>query len=59
MQNSGLAVGLAGQFANPLVALPAVIATVIHQISGSVLASFFSKEKSVKLNSVVLAVEGE
>ena len=38
----GLAVGLAGQFANPLCALPAAVATVAHQISGSVLANIYA-----------------
>lgn len=42
LQNSGLAIGLSAQFSNPLCALPATIATVIHQISGSVLANVFS-----------------
>ncbi len=42
LQNSGLAIGLSGQFGNPLCALPATIATVIHQISGSILANIFS-----------------
>ena len=42
LQNSGLAVGLAGQFANPLCALPAAVATVAHQISGSVLANVYA-----------------
>ena len=42
LQNSGLAVGLAGQFANPLCALPAAVATVAHQISGSVLANIYA-----------------
>lgn len=42
LQNSGLAVGLSAQFGNPICALPAAIATVIHQISGSFLANLFS-----------------
>ncbi len=42
LQNSGLAVGLAAQFANPLCALPAAVATVAHQISGSVLANIYA-----------------
>lgn len=42
LQNSGLAVGLAKQFSNPLCALPAAVATVVHQISGSLLANYFS-----------------
>ncbi len=59
LQNSGLAVGLAAQFSNPLVAIPAVLATVIHQISGSVLANVFSRDLHLKTNKTVLAVEGE
>lgn len=42
LQNSGLAVGLSTQFGNPLCALPAAIATVIHQVSGSFIANVFS-----------------
>lgn len=42
LQNSGLAVGLSAQFGNPICALPAAVATVIHQVSGSVLANLFS-----------------
>ena len=42
LQNSGLAVGLAAQFSNPLCALPAAVATVVHQVSGSLLANAFS-----------------
>lgn len=42
LQNSGLAVGLAAQFVNPLCALPAAVATVVHQVSGSLLANVFS-----------------
>ncbi|MDO4690982.1 MAG: bile acid:sodium symporter family protein [Fusobacterium sp.] len=48
LQNSGLAIGLSGQFMNPLTALPATLATVIHQISGSLLASVFSGGKFLK-----------
>lgn len=43
LQNSGLALGLATQFTNPLTVLPATLATVIHQLSGSILASMFAK----------------
>lgn len=48
LQNSGLAIGLSAQFVNPLTALPATIATVIHQISGSLLANIFSSKKTKK-----------
>ncbi|KGN02170.1 sodium transporter [Clostridium novyi A str. 4570] len=44
LQNSGLAVGLGGQFSNPICLLPAVVAMVVHQISGSLLASFFTRK---------------
>lgn len=44
LQNSGLAIGLSTQFMSPLTALPATLATVIHQISGSLLANVFAKE---------------
>lgn len=47
LQNGGLAVGLATQFTNPLTILPATLATVLHQLSGSILASFFARETSL------------
>lgn len=50
LQNSGLAVGLSAQFTNPLVVLPVVIATVVHQISGSLLANLFGKDFFLKFN---------
>ena len=43
MQNSGLGVGLAGQFSDPLAALPCAVATIVHQISGSILAGILAK----------------
>lgn len=49
LQNSGLAVGLSAQFMNPLTALPATVATVIHQVSGSVLANVFAGMKNKKI----------
>lgn len=45
LQNSGLAVGLSTQFNNPLCALPAVVATVSHQLSASFLVKLFLLEK--------------
>lgn len=42
LQNSGLAVGLSAQFNNPLCTLPSAVATVSHQLSGSLLANVFS-----------------
>ena len=50
LQNSGLAVALSSQFSNPLCALPAAIATVVHQISGSLLANVFSGNISFSSN---------
>lgn len=50
LQNSGLAIGLSAQFMNPLIALPATIATVIHQISGSLLANLFSGKRFKEFN---------
>lgn len=48
LQNSGLAVGLSAQFGNPLCALPAAVATVVHQVSGSMLANLFSGNISLR-----------
>ena len=44
LQNSGLAVGLANGFSAtyPLAVLPSAIATVVHQIFGSLVANFFA-----------------
>lgn len=43
MQNSGLAAGLAATHFSPAAALPAAIFSVWHNVSGSVLASFWSR----------------
>lgn len=43
MQNSGLAAGLAATHFGPAAALPAAIFSVWHNVSGSVLASFWSR----------------
>lgn len=56
MQNSGLGVGLAGQFANPLTALPCAVATIVHQISGSILASILAKNADKNENIAVKTV---
>ncbi len=46
MQNSGLAVGLAIKYFNALVAIPAAVFSVIHNISGSLYAGFIkAKDK--------------
>ncbi|MFT7003717.1 MAG: BASS family bile acid:Na+ symporter [Sulfurimonas sp.] len=44
MQNSGLAVALAMKYFTPLSALPGAIFSIWHNISGSILASYWSKE---------------
>ena len=36
--------GIVGQFADHLVALPCAVATIIHQICGSITASIFAKK---------------
>ncbi|SDI01750.1 bile acid:sodium symporter family protein [Alteribacillus bidgolensis] len=56
MQNSGLGVALAAAHFGPLAALPNVIAAVWHNISGPILATFWSKrpvntEEAVPLNT--------
>ena len=43
MQNSGLAAGLARTHFSPEAAVPAAIFSVWHNISGSTLASFWSR----------------
>ncbi|CCN34263.1 putative Bile acid:sodium symporter [Vibrio nigripulchritudo SO65] len=45
LQNSGLATALALKFFTPLSALPAGIFSIWHNLSGSVLAYFWSKEE--------------
>ncbi|MGR3763249.1 bile acid:sodium symporter family protein [Rossellomorea sp. NS-SX7] len=49
MQNSGLGVALATAHFGPLAALPSVIAAVWHNISGPIIATYWSK-KEVKEN---------
>lgn len=46
MQNSGLAVALAMKYFTPLAALPGAIFSIWHNISGSLVASFWGKENS-------------
>jgi BASS family bile acid:Na+ symporter len=43
MQNSGLAAGLARTHFTPEAALPAAIFSVWHNVSGAILASFWSR----------------
>lgn len=63
LQNSGLAVGLAGGFSAtyPLAVLPAAIATVVHQIVGSFVANWFASqdEKQVNVSGLCTAAELE
>jgi bile acid:Na+ symporter, BASS family len=58
MQNSGLGVALATAHFGPLAALPSVIAAVWHNISGPILATFWSK-KPVKEEEEEEFVTGE
>lgn len=46
MQNSGLAVALAMKYFSPLSALPGAIFSVWHNISGALLAGYWSKQKN-------------
>ena len=45
MQNSGLAVALAMKYFTPLSALPGAIFSVWHNISGALLAGYWSRKK--------------
>lgn len=46
MQNSGLGVALATTHFGPLAALPSALAAVWHNISGPIIATFWSKKKT-------------
>ncbi|AND39647.1 MULTISPECIES: bile acid:sodium symporter family protein [Cytobacillus] len=48
MQNSGLGVALATAHFGPLAALPSVLAAAWHNISGPILATYWSKKPAVK-----------
>ncbi|WP_191565389.1 bile acid:sodium symporter family protein [Metabacillus idriensis] len=48
MQNSGLGVALASAHFGPLAALPSVLGAVWHNISGPILATFWSKKPVVE-----------
>ncbi|SFK04132.1 bile acid:Na+ symporter, BASS family [Halobacillus dabanensis] len=52
MQNSGLGVALATAHFGPLAALPNVIAAVWHNISGPILATFWSKKRVTEGKSI-------
>ena len=45
MQNSGLSVALAIKYFSPLAALPGAVFSIWHNLTGSVLASWWSREK--------------
>lgn len=45
MQNSGLSVALALQYFSSLAALPGAMFSIWHNVSGSLLAAYFSKQK--------------
>lgn len=55
MQNSGLAVALASSHFNPIAALPGAIFSVWHNISGSLLASYWGKKAEEKIPSPQVA----
>lgn len=49
MQNSGLAGGLAKQYFTPEAALPAAVFSVWHNLSGAMLAAYWRRKDSAKL----------
>jgi BASS family bile acid:Na+ symporter len=51
LQNSGLAAALAVKFFTPMAALPGTIFSVWHNISGSLLASYWSRRPVLENNS--------
>ena len=50
LQNSGLAAALAVKFFTPMAALPGTIFSVWHNISGSLLASYWSRRPVAENN---------
>ena len=52
MQNSGMAASLAVMYFNPLAALPGAVFSVWHNISGSLLANYFSRKDEPAVNIV-------
>ena len=48
MQNSGLAVALAVKFFGPTAALPGALFSILHNVTGSLLASFWAKTSTKK-----------
>ncbi|WP_076408918.1 bile acid:sodium symporter family protein [Shewanella sp. UCD-KL12] len=53
LQNSGLATALSIQFFSPSSALPAAIFSIWHNLSGSLVAGYWSKERQVIKQDVV------
>jgi BASS family bile acid:Na+ symporter len=49
MQNSGLGAALAAAHFNPIAAVPSAIFSVWHNISGSILATWFSKKEETQI----------
>ncbi len=48
MQNSGLAVALAVKFFSPMAALPGALFSILHNVTGSLLASYWAKTSTKK-----------
>lgn len=59
MQNSGLGVALATAHFGPLAALPSVVGAVWHNISGPILATYWSKKQVNMEREVPVRVESE
>lgn len=58
MQNSGLGVALAGAHLGPLAALPSALGAVWHNISGPILATYWSKRPvKEEVNKEVIIIE--
>lgn len=59
MQNSGLAAALAAAHFNPVAALPAAIFSVWHNVSGPMLASYWSRRTDADADAQGTEVAGE
>ncbi|MBZ0333249.1 bile acid:sodium symporter family protein [Marinobacter sp. AL4B] len=57
LQNSGLATALAMKFFTPVAAIPGTLFSVWHNISGSILAGYWSRRQPEERDSAQLAVE--
>ncbi|PKM88591.1 MAG: hypothetical protein CVU87_07115 [Firmicutes bacterium HGW-Firmicutes-12] len=53
MQNSGLAAALATQFFNPLAAVPGAIFSVWHNVSGSLLAAWWTRKDKIPEKEII------